>query len=71
MRGQASNEFGTEKENDMLEAWKCPPTTSSSWLWMAFSSVGVNKADSALINFAILNIEMLKYQNLVILHLEG
>lgn len=38
---------------------------------MTFSSVGVNKADAGLINSDILNVELLKYQSLVILHSEG
>lgn len=38
---------------------------------MAFSNVGVSKADSGLINSDVLNVELLKYQSLVILHLES
>ena len=38
---------------------------------MASSSGGVNKADAVLINSDILNVELVKYLSLVILHLEG
>jgi hypothetical protein len=38
---------------------------------MASSGGGVNKADAGLINSDILNVELLKYLSLVILHLEG
>lgn len=46
-------------------------TVSSRWLWVAFTRLGVSKVDSSLINSDILNVELLKYQSLVILHLEG
>ena len=48
-----------------------PLTVLSRWHLMAFSNVGVSKAGSGLINSDVLNVELLKYQSLVILHLES
>lgn len=69
MKGQSNNTLGAEKEKDILGNIH-PLTTSSRWLRMAFSSVGVCNADLGLIN-SILNVKLRKYQSLVILHLEG